>query len=360
MDNIQNFKCPCCDAGLEFSPLNGKLHCSSCGNDFEVVAMQQMTDAENSVGESKFDWENYVKREFNTEDVNGISGYTCPSCGAEIMGDETLGATICPYCGNANIIKSQFEGSLKPDFIIPFKFNKEMAIEEFEKTYKKAPFLPDEFKDKSKIAEMSGVYVPFWMFDCDCNANVTYRAQRISNWSDSNYYYTKTDFYHIYRSGGLSFANIPVDGSLKADNTYMEALEPFDYNDASNFNTAYLSGYLADKYDVSAEESVDRANERVKTSTLNAFRDTVGGYINVVPISTGVNFSGGKIRYALLPVWMLNVKYLDKIYKFAINGQTGKVVGEYPVCKKKRNKFFMKVFGISLLITAVIGLFLFK
>ncbi len=355
MDNIQSYKCPCCGAALEFSPSLGKLGCESCGNEFELDVLKQIKDAQDGVHESNYDWEHYEPREFGNQETKGISGYTCPSCGAEITGDDTLSATVCPYCSNATIIKSQFEGTLKPDFVIPFKKDKKMAMEEFEKACKKAPFLPDEFKDKKRISEMSGVYVPFWMFDCDCTADVTYNAQRIFRWSDSNYDYTRTDFFHIFRSGNVGYENIPVDGSKKADDNYMEALEPFDYTDAKNFDTAFLSGFLADRYDVSAEESIERANERVKNSTISAFGETVCGYINVVPVNCGVNFSRGKIRYSLLPVWMLNIKYLDKIYKFAINGQTGKVVGEYPVCKKKRNRFFYKVFGISLTIALVIG-----
>ena len=86
----------------------------------------------------------------------------------------------------------------------------------------------------------------------------------VTSWSDSNYNYTKTDHYRLFRSGSVGFANIPVDGSKKADDAYMEAVEPFCYDDAVEFNGAYLSGYMADKYDVSAEESIERANERVK------------------------------------------------------------------------------------------------
>ena len=221
---------------------------------------------------------------------------------------------------------------------------------EFEKAYKNAPFLPNEFKEKKKIEEMAGVYIPFWMFDCDCNADIRYSAQRMTHWSDANYEYTKTDFYKLIRSGSICFANIPVDGSKKADDAYMEAVEPFDYTDAVDFNTAYLSGYLADKYDVTAEESIDRANERVKKSTEDTFAQTAAGYSAVIPETSYVSFSNGKIRYSLLPVWMLNIKYQGENYKYAINGQTGKTVGRYPVDKKKKWLYFGKVYAIGLVV----------
>ncbi|MBE6912144.1 MAG: hypothetical protein E7473_06445 [Ruminococcaceae bacterium] len=359
MDTIQNYKCPCCGAPLVFDAGSQGLHCESCENKFDLDTIRQLDDAERLSGEeSKFDWESYTPRDFTP--VNGVdfSNYSCPSCGAEISGDDTMGSTICPYCGNSTIVKGQFEGVLRPDYIIPFKIDKKTAIAAFEADFKKRPFLPDLFRDKKKISEMAGVYVPFWMFDCDCNANLTYRANRTHIWSDSDYIYTKTDFYKLLRSGSLGFENIPVDASKKADDAYMEAIEPFDYSDAMDFDSAYLSGFLADKYDVSVEESILRANARVRNSTLDAFLETTAGFQNVCAERDNISINNSKIRYSLLPVWMLNIKYMDKMYKFAVNGQTGKVVGEYPVDKKKKWKFFAKVAGISLAVTLAIAYFM--
>ena len=357
MDTINSYKCPCCGAPLVFS--GSELHCDSCDNTFPVETMQQMSEGmEAAGGESKYDWEHYEPRSYeDTSEIN-LANYSCPSCGAQISGDDTLGSTVCPYCGQSTIVKGQFEGTLRPDYIIPFKVDKKAAMAAFEGDFKNAPFLPDEFKSKKKIEEMAGVYVPFWMFDCDCNAAITYNAERITKWSDSNYNYTKTDYYKLFRAGSVGFANIPVDGSKKADDTYMEAVEPYNYEDAVDFNGAYLSGYLADKYDVSAEESIGRANERVQNSTVAAFNDTTGTYMAVYPEHTNINFENGKIRYSLLPVWMLNIKYLDKMYRFAINGQTGKVVGEYPVDKSKKWKYFARIAGICYAVAAVVGYFL--
>ena len=182
----------------------------------------------------------------------------------------------------------------------------------------------------------------------------------VTSWSDSSYNYTKTDYYRLFRSGSVGFANIPVDGSKKADDAYMEAVEPFRYDDAVEFNGAYLSGYMADKYDVSAEDSIERANERVKNSTVSVFRETTDGYASVIPENTKISFSGGKIRYSLLPVWMLNIKYMNNLYRFAINGQTGKVVGEYPIDKGKKWRYFGKIAGLAYAAAAAAAYFLLR
>ena len=359
MDIVQNYKCPCCSASLVFQ--NESLHCDFCGNNFEIDAMRQIEDVGSQMqGESKYDWEHYEPRNYEADGEIELASYTCPSCGAEITGDDTMGSTVCPYCGGAAVIKGQFDGTLRPDYIIPFKKEKKAAIEAFEEDFKNAPFLPDEFNIKKKIEEMTGVYVPFWMFDCDCSAAITYGAQRVTSWSDSNYNYTKTDYYRLFRSGSVGFANIPVDGSKKADDAYMEAVEPFCYDEAVEFNGAYLSGYMADKYDVSAEESIERANERVTNSAISVFRETTGGYAAVIPEDTKISFSGGKIRYSLLPVWMLNIKYMNNTYRFAVNGQTGKVVGEYPIDNGKKWRYFAKIAGLAYIAAAVMAYFLLR
>ncbi|MGN1351110.1 MAG: hypothetical protein ACI4VM_08985 [Anaerovoracaceae bacterium] len=356
MDQIQNYKCPACGAPLVFDGAAGGLHCSSCGNSYSTETMEQIDAAVNGAQEaSKYDWGSYEPRTFEMSEGQNLASYSCPSCGAEITGDDTMGSTVCPYCGNSTIVKGTFEGAYMPDFVIPFEIDKKKAVALFEEDAKDKPFLPDEFKNRKRIEEMAGVYVPFWMFDCDCAAMLTYNAEMVYNWEDSEYEYTKTDHYRLLRNGFVSYQNIPVDASLKADDAYMDALEPFDYSKAVNFNTGYLSGHLADKYDVSVEDSIERANRRVQNSTNEIFMDTTAGYNFVRPEFTNIQTSQGIIRYSLLPVWMLNIKFNGQNYKYAVNGQTGKVVGSYPIDKKKKKRHFRNtVLKFTLPISAVI------
>ena len=199
------------------------------------------------------------------------------------------------------------------------------------------------------------MYFPFWLFDCDADADITYKANRTHFWSDSNYDYTKTDHYMLKREGNLSFEKIPVDASSKMDDAYMDSIEPFDYKQLVEFSEKYLSGYYADKYDVSLDASAPRANERVKRSTEDRFRDTVHGYESVFTESSRINVKNGKAEYAMLPVWMLSKKYKDKIYTFAMNGQTGKVIGEPPVSRGKVAGWFAGISAAAFAVLMVIG-----
>ena len=139
------------------------------------------------------------------------------------------------------------------------------------KHYSGKKLLPKVFKDENHIDEIRGVYVPFWLFDADADAHIRYKATRVRAWSDSDYNYTETSFFSVVRGGSIGFQRVPVDGSSKMPDVLMESIEPFYFEDAVDFHTAYLAGYLADKYDVDAEASVERANERIKNSTADAF-----------------------------------------------------------------------------------------
>ena len=271
--------------------------------------------------------------------------------GSELQGyDDTAGAAECPYCGNPVVMTGQFAGDLKPDLVIPFKLDKKAAIAKLQELYKGKLLLPRVFKDQNHIREVKGLYVPVWLFDTDANAHVRYKASTIRTWSDSDYNYTETSYFSVTRGGSIGFADVPVDGSTKMDDTLMESIEPFDLSAAVDFQTAYLSGYLADKYDVDAEESVQRANERIRRSTEEAFAATVQGYATVTPTASSIRLNNGRARYALLPVWILNTDWNGQKFTFCINGQTGKIAGNLPMDK---GAFWKYMLGVTAAVTAV-------
>lgn len=228
----------------------------------------------------------------------------------------------------------QFSGALKPDYVIPFKLDKKAAKAGLMRHLRGKRLLPKVFKDQNHIDEIKGIYVPFWLFDTDADADIRYRATKVRSWSDKNYNYTETRFFMVARSGNIGFTRVPVDGSTKMEDDLMESIEPFDFKEAVPFQTAYLAGYMADKYDVGAEESIARANERVKRSTEDNFKSTVTGYTSVTTEQSSVRLHDGSAKYALYPVWILNTTWNGKQYRFAMNGQSGKFVGDLPVDKK--------------------------
>lgn len=336
--------CPACNAEVYFQPGDKEAACPSCGAEFEVEALLALSARQAEKKQDSMIWDTQAGSAWDEGETDGLRLYSCKTCGGEIVADETTGATHCPYCGNPVVLTGHFAGALKPDLVIPFQVDKKAAIAALNNHYKGKLLLPKVFKDQNHIEEVKGLYVPVWLFDADADADIHYRASRTRSWSDSEYRYTETTYFSVYRCGGIGFENVPVDGSTKMEDALMESIEPYDITGAVPFKSVYLPGYLADKYDVDAEASIARANERIKRSTEEAFRATVHGYTSVTTVDSAVNLQNGKARYALYPVWILNTDWNGQKFTFGVNGQTGKVAGDLPMDK---GKFWTWLVGVS-------------
>ena len=249
---------------------------------------------------------------------------------------------------------SNVSGIYKPKKVIPFHQDKKQAKERYRDFLKGKVLLPDQFKSEATIDELKGIYVPFWIFGGKANARMWFDATRTRHWNEGDYLCTETSYYKLFRSGSVRFADVPVDASGKVDNALTESIEPFDISEAKEFSDNYLAGYYADKYDISAEESRQKANSRIASSTSWLFSSTTGMYETCVPSSSSITINEGRQDYVMYPVWLLNVKYDGKKYTFAMNGQTGKFVGELPIDKGKLIRIALSVFfGVSAMETAL-------
>ncbi len=352
---VTNYQCPACTGPLHYSAKSGKLECDYCDSSFDVAEIEALyarkeaeAAAAKQAADAKAEAAQAAKAEaaeaaaasggWDTSDLSrdwgaeadGLRVYSCPSCGAELICDQSTAATACPYCGNPAIVPGQFSGALRPDYILPFRLSKDDAVQALRAHYKGKPFLPRSFTSANHIEQIQGVYVPFWLFDGGAEGAASYRASNTNVFETGDYEITETRHYHVVRAGSLAFEKIPVDASSKMPDDHMDSIEPFDYAQLRPFSTAYLPGYLADKYDVTIDDSRDRADTRCRETLAQALRDTVTGYGACVTEREDIALRRGKVHYALLPVWMLSTKWNGQDFLFAMNGQTGKLVGDLP------------------------------
>ena len=335
MGNIQEYKCPCCGGAIHFDSAIQKMKCPYCDTEFEMEALQGYDEALNQEKSDEMVWDTSAGTEWGEGETNGLHTYQCQSCGGEIVGDESMAASACPYCGNPIVVTGQFSGALKPDYVIPFKVSKKEAIEKLKMHYKGRPYLPKSFKDNNHIEEIQGVYVPFWMFDGKASGEASYKATTSKVYEKGDEEITETRHYEVSRAGSIGFEKIPVDASSKMPDDHMDSIEPYDYSGLKEFSTAYLPGFLADKYDVSVKDSQKRADTRCASTLEDALRGTVTGYDSCTLEHKQIDLKRGKVHYALLPVWMLHTKWNGQDFLFAMNGQTGKMVGDLPTSKGK-------------------------
>ena len=340
----KEFKCPCCGGTLQFDSKTQEVVCPYCDSHFAMSDLKEYTDDLASDKEEDTAWDESMVQAYTNEDKKGIKIYSCESCGGEIIVEETTASTSCPYCGNNVLVTKRLSGDLKPNRVIPFKNDREAVQENLKKFFKKKVLLPHSFTKENVIEEIKPIYVPFWLFDADVEGKVRFKGEIVRRWSDANYDYRETKYYSIVRGGNIAFDHVPVDGSEKMEDKLMESIEPYDFKEAVEFNAAYLAGYAADRYDVSKEVTFNRATERFRDGTIQAFRSDIHGYDNVSLSDSNLQLSNTKTLYALYPVWILNTKYREKPYRFAINGQTGKTAGNLPISPLKVTMFWFLFF----------------
>ena len=334
---------------LHFTGESGRLECDYCGSSFNTAeiealygekeanaaeAAQNAAEAEEATADGS-DWDTSGLSEDWGADAGSIKAYCCPSCGAELLCDATTAATSCPYCGNPSVIPGQFSGVLKPDFVLPFKLSKEDAIKALKKHYLKKPLLPSTFSKTNHLEEIKGVYVPFWMYDGEASGSVRFHATTVHKYTSGDYEITETSHYDVRRAGSIAFEKIPVDASSKMPDDYMDSIEPFDYSAMVPFSTAYLPGFFADIPDVSMEECSPRAEVRAADTAVEAMQRQVSGHETCIPVGKDAQLRRGTVRCALLPVWLLSTQWEGKNFLFAMNGQTGRMVSDLPVSRKR-------------------------
>ena len=366
---VTNYQCPSCTGPLHFSGASGRLECEYCDASYDVAEIEALyaekeknaaaakqTAKEGSAGQSvpSVDGSAWDTSDFCEDwgaEGDGMRVYGCPSCGAQLICEESTAAASCPYCGNPTVVPGQFSGALRPDFIVPFKLSKEEAVKALKSHYKGKFFLPKSFISENHVQEIRGIYVPFWMFDGEAEGDAHYEATRSRTYRSGDYEITETKHYDVYRAGTVTFEKVPVDASSKMPDGHMDSIEPYDYKELKPFSTAYLPGFLADKFDVTVEQSRQRADQRCEGTLASAMRGTVKRYDLCILRDSSVHLRRGKVHYALMPVWMLNTKWHGKDFTFAMNGQTGKLVGDLPVSWGK----FWGLFAAIAIPLSVIG-----
>jgi len=344
---VKSLKCLTCGADLLFNPTLQKWKCEWCDSEFDEKDL-----GSGVINQSADDSVETVESMSDPD----IKVYKCSYCGAEVVTDNVTSATFCVYCRRPIVLGSQLSGAFKPAVLIPFNNTKDEALNSFKNYLKKKRFIPDEYKDDQNIEKLTGVYIPFWLYNGEVSFNVYGEGDIVSQRRSGDYLITKTDVYGVTREGQIRIDNIPVDASSRTPDDIMDSIEPFDFSKLMDFSTHYLSGFLAEKYDEDEKQLYNRAKTRFEGSAENKIRDSLRRYSTVRRIINKKRVDNVSSRYGLLPVWLLFSSYKEKQYIYAMNGQTGKIIGNLPIDGSKIFKFWAVVFGISGVLCGLLNL----
>jgi len=358
---------------MTFNETAGKMECPFCGRMETVETMQKLYEEEEAkaaaaaaaaqadashietvnidvgpedTGEVETVIEMTDDREDEEEEKINLRTYVCSSCGGEILTDDVTAATFCSYCGNPTLIAEQLTGQKRPSRLIPFVIQKEKAIDGFRAWTRKGLLTPSTFRSKTNLEKVVGLYVPFWLFNYGVLVDYKADGHIVTHEVRGDYRLTHTDHYDVYRKIHAEYDMVPADASKGMDDHMMDCLEPFNYTAMKQFEMPYLSGFYAEKNSYTDEEMAPRVKKRVAAFGEDHARGTINGYAAVIPKGKDIRMSLKKSEYVLLPVWVINYEYKGEHFKFVMNGQTGKTVGELPVSTAKAWILFGSLFAV--------------
>ena len=327
----RTYPCPDCGAPLAYDPESGQMLCGHCGHRCPVE------QAEASGSGEPGDWK----------------VFHCAGCGAEVIADDQTSAAVCGFCGTPNLAESRLEGAWEPSQVLPFRIGKKKAQELFRAWTRKGLFTPGVFRKQSTLETVTGLYVPFWLYDLGVNVRMQADGARVRSLRSGDWMVTYTDHFAISRDLDLEFDRVPADASSRMPDETMDCLEPFRYEEMRPFRMPYLAGFCSERYDETREELEQRAENKVRDAAVGEVRCTISGYSLVNVGQTDTSFQVKKGDYVLLPVWLLTYRYQGKPYTLAMNGQTGKIVGSLPFSRGRLAAWFgCLTAGFTLLLTA--------
>jgi DNA-directed RNA polymerase subunit RPC12/RpoP len=347
-------KCANCGGDLKFTPSLQLWQCEWCDQKHTQADLPGFSaETDEAPGPAA----DAASRSGET-DGGAIITYKCGYCGAEVVTADSTSQTFCVYCQRPVAILSRLSGEFKPDAVLPFKLVKENALEQYRSFLKGKRFLPNSYCSERNTEKLTGVYIPFWLFDGKVVFDTSGEGDIVTVSRQGDYRVTKTDTYRIRRSGQFGVREVPVDASSKTPSDVMDSIEPFDFSALQPFAAPYLSGFLAERFDISQEDSFVRAQKRMESSADKKINASLTRYKRVRKQKDEKRAEDITAKYGLLPVWILHSFYEDKDYLFAMNGQTGKMLGNLPVDKGKMFRFGLIVLAISGTACAAAGLLL--
>lgn len=311
--------CPGCGANLRFDIDSQQMKCDYCGQLYDPYLFEDLE--KDAVKEKSFDaWV-----------------YSCPQCGAELMTtDRTDAEAFCPYCGGASLMLDKIRQEQSPDYIIPFALNKKQCKRAYRKAARKAIFTPARYKRTELVDGFRAIYMPYWSYHVEQRGEAKVKAEgRTSRNGD----YLETKTYNIKATVDADYDGYAHDASHAFDDEISECLAPFDIEGRKPFTPGYLSGFYVDVADESSGNFKRDAEDYYEMVTAKRLMNSpkIRGEAAVKRLRlTGVSDVQvptyvKKIDKVFYPVWFMSYRDGDRITYATVNGQTGKVVADFPV-----------------------------
>jgi DNA-directed RNA polymerase subunit RPC12/RpoP len=348
------FPCLKCGAKVEFDPRSRSLKCPYCGHESAI------SDEGGGEVEEK-DFEEYLDRLESGEGVTlagRSSQVRCTGCGATVLLEDKVVTETCPFCGTHLENKPEHaEAMIAPESLIPFAIDLRDARESFNKWLHGLWFAPTELKKIANLGQLSAVYIPYWTYDA--MTYTRYTGMRGDNYFDTETYtdsqgkrqtrtVTKIRWWPVSGEVQHFFDDVLVCASKSVPKHLVYKLQPWELHELESFRDEFLAGHKTERYAVDLKEGLVEAKELMQPTILDLIRQDIGGDHQRI-LTNNTRYLGITFKHCLLPVWVANYHYREKLFQILVNGRTGKVAGERPWS-------WMKILRLVGLIALAIGL----
>lgn len=322
-------KCPRCGGVMDFDPATGNLHCPYCDYEENIPV-----DEESPKQAEELDFDS---AEFTANKDWGVATKTvlCKSCGAESIYDALQTSAVCPFCGSNQVMDQNDTDTIAPGGVVPFSISDKQASELFQKWINKKFFCPKLAKQSAKADKFKGIYLPYWTFDTQTFSTYSgeYGIDHKRKDKDGNVH-VETTWHHTSGKYNEFIDDELVIATNKQDRNMLKGIEPFDTANNKTYKPEYIAGFVAERYSVGLKDAWKIAETSIKNKLKYHVADKIRKEHHADQtrnISLSTVFTNKTYKYLLLPIWVSNFKYNDKVYQFMVNGQTGKISGKTPI-----------------------------
>ena len=325
-------KCTDCGGTMDFDPKTGGLLCPYCGHTEAITkAVDAKADEPESAEELRFE---DAEKVANCNWGLATKTVICKSCGAESVYDVNQISSTCPYCGSNQVMEASDSQSMAPGGVVPFKIDEKEAANRFTIWIKRRFFAPKAAKETARAKNFKGIYLPYWTFDADTKSSYSGEYGKDRKVKKGDKEEIITDWYHTNGRYEQFIDDELVCGTNQHETGMLRGVEPFNTTDNKVYKPEYVAGFAAEKYSIGLKDAWEMAKNSIKRELTDAVENKIrsehhADHVRNVSLST--KFSNITYKYLLLPIWVANYKYNDKVYQFMVNGQTGKVSGKSPV-----------------------------
>lgn len=328
------YDCKNCGGNLTYNVKGENLKCENCGNEEEIVSdlpirEHDYSDIKHSVNSTHGDVETAAQKETHT--------MSCNTCGATLELSDTETSTSCPYCDSPIVLAEKQEEAIVPDGIIPFKIDKNDASRRFTDWIKKRWLAPSQLKNLFQKGKVLGIYIPYWTFDSDVESRYSGRGgiDRTVQYRDSEgktQTRIETDWYSVSGTVGQKFDDILVKATNVLDPGHLDSVGPFNtVMGLSGYSSDYMAGLSAERYNIPLKDAHSEAVRRMESEMRElASQDILRRYDRAEVNRINSRFYNETYKHVMLPVYSTSYSFKGKSYNVLINGEDGKIVGDYP------------------------------